>query len=49
MWFLFQGLIIFAVSNIHWHWTPNPYIPAGAGVLLAWLSAPRSGDSFSER
>ena len=39
MWFLFQGLIIFAVvgSNIHWQWTPNPYIPAGAGILLAYF------------
>jgi len=37
--YLLQGLIIFAVvgSNIHWHWTDNGYIPAGAGVLLAWL------------
>ena len=22
---------------LHWHWTPNPYIPAGAGVLLTWV------------
>jgi hypothetical protein len=38
--FLIQGLIIFAVvaTNIHRHWTPNGCIPAGAGVLLAWLS-----------
>jgi hypothetical protein len=21
----------------HWHWTPNPYIPVGAGVLLTWV------------
>jgi hypothetical protein len=37
IWFLLQGSIIFAVvgSNIHWHWTPNPYIPAAAGILLA--------------
>jgi len=41
MWFLLQGTIIFLVmaSNIHWLWTPNPYIPAGAGAeaLLAWV------------
>jgi len=39
MWFLIQGLIIFAVcaTNIHWRWTPNPYLPAFAGLLLAWL------------
>jgi hypothetical protein len=39
MWFLFQILIVFAViaSNVRWHWTANPYIPAGAGLLLAWV------------
>jgi hypothetical protein len=39
VWFLFQILIAFSViaSNIYWHWTPNPYIPAGAGLLLAWV------------
>jgi hypothetical protein len=20
-----------------WHWTPNPLIPAAAGLLLAWV------------
>ena len=37
VWFLFQGLIIFAVvaSNIHWKWTPNRYIPALLGIGLA--------------
>jgi hypothetical protein len=36
MWFLFQGSIIFAVvaSNIHWHWTPNGYLPATLGTRL---------------
>jgi len=36
VWFLFQILIVFSViaSNIYW---PNPYIPAGAGLLLAWV------------
>jgi hypothetical protein len=34
----FQALIVFAViaSNIHWHWTPNPYLASELGVLLAW-------------
>jgi hypothetical protein len=38
-WFLFQILIVFSViaSNVYWHWTPNPYVPAGAGLLLAWV------------
>jgi hypothetical protein len=37
--YLLQALIIFAViaSNIHWQWTPNGYLPAGIGVLLAWI------------
>lgn len=41
MWFLLQGSIIFAVgaSNIHWHWTPNPYLAGLIGILLAyWLT-----------
>jgi hypothetical protein len=41
-WHLFQSLIIFAVAtNIHWHWTPNGYIPAMAGIIAAiatWLT-----------
>jgi hypothetical protein len=38
MWFLFQGLIIFAVmaSNIHWQWTPNGYLAGLIGVGLAY-------------
>ena len=30
MWFLFQGLIVFAVSalDILYHWTPNSYLVA---------------------
>jgi hypothetical protein len=38
MWFLLQASIIFAVvaSNIHWHWTPNGYIPALLGIGLAY-------------
>lgn len=38
MWFLIQSLIVFAVvaSNIHFQWTPNPYIPALLGGGLAY-------------
>jgi len=25
-------------SNIHWQWTPNGYIPALFGILLAWIA-----------
>jgi hypothetical protein len=40
MWFILQSTIIFAVcaSNIHWHWTPNGYIPALLGIGLAYLA-----------
>jgi len=36
--YLLQGLIVFAVvgSNIHWQWTPNPYIPPMFGFILAY-------------
>jgi ABC-type transport system involved in cytochrome c biogenesis permease subunit len=39
MWYLLQSLIIFAVVawNIHWQWTPNPYLASGLGFLLALL------------
>ena len=38
MWFLFQGLIVFAVcaSNILYHWTPNSTSLCLAGMGLAW-------------
>ena len=38
--YLLQGLIIFAVAglNIHWQWTPNPYLAGGIGVGLAWAA-----------
>ena len=38
--YLLQGLIFCAVvgSNIHWQRTPNPYLPAGIGVGLAWIA-----------
>ena len=38
MWFLFQGLIVFAVcaSNILYHWTPNSCIVGLAGMGLAY-------------
>jgi hypothetical protein len=40
MWYLLQGLIVFAVmaSNIHWQWTPNGYLAAVIGGGLAFLS-----------
>jgi hypothetical protein len=46
MWYLLQGSIIFAVcaSNIHWHWTTNPYLAGGAGVALAWLATQAVAD-----
>ena len=38
MWFIIQSTIIFAViaSNIHWHWTPNPYLAGLIGAGLAY-------------
>lgn len=38
MWKLFQISVIFIVmaTNIHWNWTPNPYIPAFLGVGIAY-------------
>jgi hypothetical protein len=40
MWYVAQGAIVFAViaSNIHWHWTPNPYLAAGVGWLTAYFT-----------
>lgn len=37
MWFVFQGLIVFALvaSNIAWQWTPNRLIPPLFGFLIA--------------
>ena len=39
MWFVIQILIVFSVivSNIRWQWTPHPYIPASAGLFLAFV------------
>jgi hypothetical protein len=53
MWYVIQGGVIFAVvaSNIHWQWTPNPYLAAVAGWLAAlivtrfivgWIEAARN-------
>src|SRR6185312_5161679 len=38
-WFLLQSVVMFwaIASNIHWHWTPNRYVPAICGICLAWL------------
>jgi hypothetical protein len=50
MWFLLQGLIMFAVmaTNVAWHWTPNALIPAllGGGIAygLTYLLTQRRGD-----
>jgi hypothetical protein len=40
MFWIFQGLIIFAViaSNIAWQWTPNPYLAGLIGVGVAYLA-----------
>ena len=37
MWFVIQGLIVFAVmaSNIYWKWTPNTYLASTIGFILA--------------
>lgn len=37
IWYLIQGLIVFAVvaSNIHWHWTPNGYLASMLGFIAA--------------
>jgi hypothetical protein len=42
-----KGMIIFAVvaSNIHWHWNPNPCIPAGAGLADRYMTASNSFSS----
>jgi hypothetical protein len=39
-WYLFQGLIVFAViaSNIHWQWTPNGYLASAIGAGLALVA-----------
>ena len=39
MWYALQCSIMFAVvaSNIHWQWTPNPYLAAVAGWLAALI------------
>ena len=43
--YLLQGIIFCAVvfcavvgSNIHWQWTPKPYLAAGIGMFLAWVA-----------
>src|SRR5712664_4015412 len=39
-WRLFQLLIVFAVgaANIHWQWTPNPWVIGFLGVLAAMIA-----------
>ena len=43
MMYLLQGIIFCAVvgSNIHWQWTPNPYLAAGIGAGSAWENRDR--------
>jgi hypothetical protein len=38
-YYVFQGLIVFAVmaSNIHWQWTPNGYLASAAGIGTAYV------------
>jgi hypothetical protein len=38
-WSAFQLAIIIGVgySNIHWRWTPNPYLVSLIGIGAAWL------------
>jgi len=40
MFFLIQSSIMFAViaSNIHWEWTPNPYVASLIGIVLAYVA-----------
>jgi hypothetical protein len=51
MWFLLQGSITFAVmaSNIHWQWTPNPYLAGALGALLAWVATRMLSEILSMR
>jgi hypothetical protein len=40
VWYLLQGLIIFAVvgSNIHWQWADNTYAVSFLGVVAAYVA-----------
>ena len=46
MWYILQGLIMFAVigSNIHWQWTPNPYVAGTLGAVAAFVTTALLGD-----
>ena len=39
MWFLLQCVVIFAVmaANVHYGWTPNPYLAALLAIGAAWI------------
>ena len=39
MWKVIQFLIFSAVvmSNVHWEWTPNPYLAGALGYALAFV------------
>lgn len=49
LWKLLQ-LTIFVgvlVTNIEWHWTPNPLVASGAGIGAAFLATVILGWLFS--
>jgi len=37
---IFQIVVMFLVgcANIHWHWTPNPYVAGFFGLLAAMMA-----------
>lgn len=39
MWKLIQYLIVsgMVMSNVHWQWTPNPYVAGLLGVGVAFV------------
>ena len=39
MWKFFQYLIVCAVvmANVHWQWTPNPYVAGLMGIGLSFV------------
>lgn len=38
-WKIFQAFVFMLVlfSNVHWQWTPNPYVAAFIGAVVAFL------------
>lgn len=37
MWRIFQGLIALGIlfANVHWQWTPNPYLASLFAIAIA--------------